>query len=185
MINGYSQSVFMEKHLKKSLLPIFLITILSFFFFLGINYTAGSNLASLYSVITARVVINPLEVDVFTPTKVEINKVFKVRAKIINKGEEKIKNAKGEIFLPEGIVLIKKNLVQKMGVIPGKKSKRISWTVRGTEIGEYVITVSASAELKEELIAAEDSTAVKIIKKKIPGWWQDRFNFLRRFFGLF
>jgi len=73
--------------------------------------------ASLWDAIRAWVTINPLEVDIVSaPAEAEINKVFKITVEVINKGEEKIENAKGEIFLSEkleGIDILKKNSVQK------------------------------------------------------------------------
>ncbi len=139
--------------------------------------------ASLLDAIRAWVIINPLKVDVSAPTEAEINKVFEITAEAANKGEERIENAKGEIFLPEGIVLLKKNPVQKIGAIPGKKSKKISWTARGTATGSYVIAVSATGELKGNLISAEDSVEVEIkesIEKPRPRkWYQNIFDFFR------
>ena len=143
--------------------------------------------ASLWGAIRAWVTINPLEVDVSAPAEAEINKTFKVIVKATNKGEEKIENARGEIFLPEGLVLLKKNPIQKIGVIQDKKSKRIFWTVRGIEIGNYVITTSVAGELKENLISAEDSTIIEIkesIEKPQPRkWFQDFFDFFQGWFN--
>ena len=68
--------------------------------------------ASLWDAIRAWVTINPLEVDVSAPAEAEIGKVFKVTAEATNKGEEKIENVKGEIFLSaklEGVDFLKKN----------------------------------------------------------------------------
>jgi len=142
--------------------------------------------SSFWDAIKAWVTINPLEVNVSTSAEAEINKVFKVTAKVTNKGEEKIENVKGEIFLPEGLVLLKKNPIQKTGVIQGKKSKKISWTVRGTEMGNYIFAVSVTGELKGDLVTTEDSSWVEIKesveKTKPQKWYQNIFNFFRRWF---
>jgi len=105
------------------LLVFFLFTVLSFSGLMDKkeDYIAQ---ASFLDIIRALVTINPLELDVTAPIEVEINKVFKVEAKAINKGEDKIENAKAEIFLPAGLVLLKKDSVQNMGVIRGKKDKK-------------------------------------------------------------
>lgn len=177
-----ANTIFMPAYAKKILLPIFVISVFSFFVFLGINYTRG-NLASLSGIITAWVTINPLEVNVSTPAEVEINKSFQVKVEIINKGETRIEDAKGEIFLPPGLVLVKKDPVQKIGVIQGKKEKKISWAVKGIEIGEHIIVVSASGELKGDLISAEGSKMVEVVefspRGKGQGWLQNLFGFFQ------
>lgn len=178
-MDGEAQIISMQGYRKKILFSILVISVLSFFIFLGINHTK-SNLAFLSGVITAWVTINPLEVNVSAPAEVEIGKVFKVEARVINKGEEKIENAKVEIFLPLELVLLKKDSLREIGVIPSKKEKKISWSVKGEQIGTYFISVKASGELKGELISAESSTIkVSVVEKISPG----RFDFLREFFG--
>lgn len=179
----------MLKRLRKTFLFFLAISILVAGFCGGMtidkkDYQAQ---ASLLDAIRAWVTINPLEVDVSAPAKVGINSVFKVTAKVTNKGEEKIKNVRGEIFLNEKLVLLKKNPIQKMGVIQGNKSKKISWTVRGIEEGDCVITTSITGELKENLISAEDSVLVKIKNYtenyRLRRWYQNIFNFFRRWFN--
>lgn len=177
-MDGEAQIISMPRYLKKILFSISAISVLSFFIFLGINYNR-SNLAFLSGIITAWVTINPLEVNVSAPAEVEIGKVFKVEVKVINKGEEKIEDARAEIFLPPELILLKKDSVQEIGVIPGKKEKKISWSVRGEKVGNYFISVKASGELRGELISAESSTIkVSVVEKISPG----RFDFLREFF---
>ena len=168
--------VFIKKFLPLSLAVFILIAIFS-----------STAQASFWDIIKAWVTINPLEVDVFAPSEVEIDKVFKVEAKVINKGEEKIENAKGEIFLSSGLTSLKKDPVKQIGVIPGKKEKKISWSVRGEEIGNYIIAVSVSGELKGGLVSAEDSTKVEVkesLRKTRPiNWFQNLLNFFRKWFG--
>lgn len=152
------------------LLAIFVLTAIFF---------AGFAQASLWDTIRAWVTINPLFVDVSAPAEVGINKVFKVEAKIINRGEEKIEKAKAEIFLPSGLILLKKDSVQEAGVISAKKEKKVSWSVKGETIGDYFISVKASGELRGELISAESSTIkVTVVEKISPG----RLDFLREIF---
>lgn len=151
--------------------------------------------ASLLDAIKAWVTINPLEVNVSTPSEAEIKKIFKVTAEVTNKGEEEIENVEGKIFLPEGVEgiekleepdFLKKNLVQKIGTIQGKKSKTISWTVRGTDLGNYIFAVSVTGELKGDLVTAEDSSGVTIEdpqeKSKPQKWYQNIFDFFRGWF---
>jgi len=186
-MDGYPQVISMSKQMRKILFSIFIISVLSFFIFWGVNYTK-INLASLLGIITAWVTINPLEVDVSAPAEAEINKVFKVEARVINKGDEKIENAKGEIFLPPELVLIRKDPIQEIGVIPGKKEKRASWTVKGEAVGNYIVSVKVSGELKGEIVTAEGSTSVKI-EESIPrgtgrGWLQNLSDFFQKLFGI-
>ncbi|MBZ9577699.1 hypothetical protein KJA13_01535 [Patescibacteria group bacterium] len=170
----------MPKYIKKILLSVFVISVL-FLVFLGVSYTKN-NLASLSGIITAWVTINPLEVNISSPKKVEVNRVFLVKAEIENKGEEKIEKMKTKIFLPDELELIKKNKEQKTGVLnPGGK-KLISWSVKGKEIGEYIISVKASGELRGDLISAEDSAMVKIKKPWKEGWPQRWFQGIIDFF---
>ena len=178
--------IYMEEYLKKILISVLAISILSFILLLGIQY-GGNNLASLFNVIVARVTLNPLEVEVSAPAEVEIGKVFKVTAKLINKGGERIKNGKGEIFLHSGLALLKKETVQGIGVIPAKKEKKVSWSIRGEQIGNYIIVVSGSGELKGEGISAGDSINVEV-KKSLKGTQphillQTLFDFFQKWFG--
>ncbi|MBZ9572459.1 hypothetical protein KJA15_03955 [Patescibacteria group bacterium] len=173
------------KKISTFLLAVFIFTAI---FFSGIidkkeTYFAQ---ASFWNMIRAWVTINPLSVDISCPSEVEVNKVFKVTAKIINQGEEKIENAKGEIFLPSGLTLLRKDPIKKIGVIPGKREKKTSWPVRGEEIGGYIITVLGSGELGEDEIFAEDSTKVQV-KESLEGfqprkWLQNLFDFFQKWF---
>lgn len=172
---------YMKKHIKTFLPVVFIIFILSFLIVLGINYTRH-NSAFLSGIITAWVTINPLEVKVSAPEKVEIDKVFQVEARAINKGDEKIENAKGEIFLPPGLTLLKKDPVQKIGVIPGKKEKKVSWQVKGEEVGNYVISVLVSGKIEGQELNKEASAMVQVKEKRPPGrsLFQIIFDFLFR-----
>ncbi len=173
---------YMQSYVKKILLSLFVIFIVVVFttlLFWGTK-NVREYLASFFGVITAKVTINPLEVEVYAPGVVEINKVFQVRAKAINKGEERIENARGEIYLPEGLVLLRKDSVKKIGIIPPKKEKKMSWSVKGVKEGSYIITVSVSGELRENLVIAEGTAKVDVKRKLSP---QVRlFEWLRNFF---
>jgi len=143
--------------------------------------------SSLLDAIRAWVAINPLEIDVSAPSAVEINSVFKVTVEVTNKGEEKIENAKGEIFLPGGLVPLKKNPIQKIGVIQGKKSKKVSWTVKGVEEGSYFVAASVAGELKGDFVSIEGSTEMISVEKfsekpQSQKWYQNIFNFIRGWF---
>ena len=120
--------------------------------------------ASFLDIIRALVTINPLEVDVSAPAEVEIGKVFKVEASLINKGEDVINKAEAQIFVPEGLTLLKDS-TQNRGVIRGEREKTASWQIRGEVLGSYIISVKATGILGETAINAEDSALVKIIEK--------------------
>ena len=184
-MDGYSQIIAMPKQTRKIVFSILIISILSFLIFWSINYTK-INLASFSGMITAWVTINPLGVVVSVPAEVETGKVFKIEARAINKGEEKIENAKGEIFLPDGLVLLGKDPVKEIGVIPGKRERGVSWQVRGKEGGSYIVSVKVSGELKGQIISAEDSALVEVkesVRKTGPrSWFQGFFDFFSELF---
>jgi len=159
---------------------------LAIFVFTAVFFS-GSVEASFWDMIRAWVTINPLVVDVSAPKEVQIDKVFQVKARVTNKGDEKIEEVEGEIRLPlSGLVLLKKDPIQEIGVIPGKKEKKISWSVRGEEIGNYYISVKVSGELKGEGISAEDGIMIEVIKPSPRGrpleWFRNLFDFFQRRF---
>jgi len=164
------------------LLVFFLFTVLSFS---GIGAQSKVSIAeaSLLDIIRALVAINPLEFDVTAPAEAEINKVFKVQTVAINKGEDKIENARAEIFLPAGLVLVRKDPVQNMGVIRGKKSKKASWSVKGDTVGDYIISVLVSGELRGDIVSA-DGTAKVTLKEKSSGSGRP-FSMFQIFFTTF
>jgi len=145
--------------------------------------------ASFLDIIRALVTINPLELDVTAPTEAQINKVFKVEAKAINKGEDKIENAKAEIFLPSGLALLKKDSIQKMGIIQGKKDKKVSWSVKGEDIGVYIISVEVSGELRGEPLSADGTAKITLKEKSSPpgrpfNIFQGLFDFFQGLFKI-
>jgi len=132
------------------ILAVFLPTVVLF----------SSTQASFLDIIRALVTINPLEVVVSAPPLVETNKLFRVEARVINKGEERIGRVTAEIFLPKGLVVTKKNTVQNVGTISGRREKRIQWLVQAEQTGMYLILVSAAAELKGDSITTEGNTVI-------------------------
>ena len=138
--------------------------------------------ASFLDIIRALVTINPLEVVVSAPSLVETNKIFKVEARVINKGEERIGRVTAEIFLPGGLALTKKNTVQNVGAISGRREKRIQWSVKAEQTGIYIILVSATAELKGNSITAEGNTVTVTAQENAVLELQPT-NLLQRFFA--
>lgn len=142
--------------------------------------------ASLLDVIRALVTINPLEVDVSAPAEVEIGRVFRVEATAINKGENRIENAEAQIFIPEGLVVLRGDSVKQIGVIRGGKDKKVFWQVKGEEIGSYVITVRVSGILEGTEISDGDSMLVEITeeaprgRRNLSELFRDFLNFFRR-----
>lgn len=182
-MNADTQALYMQSNAKKILLLFLMSFAFIAFSYFGANHLE-KQLASFSGVITALVRINPLDVEAIAPFEAQLNKVFKVDAILINKGEEQIKNAKGEIFLPLGLTLVKKNSVQGAGVIPAGKEKKVSWSVKGEQVGNYIIIVSASGELKGQEIFAEDSIRIEI-KESLKGarpsaWFQNFINLFEK-----
>ncbi len=162
-----------KKKLSIFLLAVFLVTATG-------SYIAE---ASFLDIIRAFVTINPLALEVSAPSEVEINRVFKVEAKAINKGGVKIENAEGEIFLPVGLSLLGKSTVKKAGIIPGRKEKKISWSVKGENIGSHIVSVSISGELNGSAVSAQGNTLVVVQAKFSP--LGRPINFFQRFFNIF
>ena len=148
--------------------------------------------ASFLDIIRALVTINPLELDVTAPAEAQINRVFKVEAVATNKGKDTILNAEAEIFLPEGLSLLKNEPTQKMGVIRGKKDKKVSWSVRGEGIENvvnYIILVVVSGELRGDIVSADGTTKITLIEKPSPpgrpfNIFQGLFDFFQGLFKI-
>jgi hypothetical protein len=153
--------------------------------------------ASFLDMIQAVVAINPLEIEVSAPSEVEAGSIFRVQAKVINGGEEKVEEAKAEIFLPAGLSLRGRGAAQNIGVIQGGKNRKADWRVRADNAGNYIIVVSASGKLKGETISADGNKVVKVTdKEKERGderrsppsrrqlrFFQDLFSFLNLWLG--
>jgi hypothetical protein len=185
-----------EKYISFFIFTVFFITV---FFFCGIANKSGNSVvhASFLDTIKAFVTINPLAVEISAPSEVELGRVFSIEAKVINKGEVKIENINGEIFLPEGLSLRGRNAVQKIKVIQGGKEKKIFWQVAAEYSGNYIITVSAFGELKGNIITAAGSKVLTVEEKEDGGKGNDEihpprrryyilenfFNFMRLWFG--
>lgn len=162
----------MPQYASKTLRFLLAVLIVTALFFFGAIAQRESRIAkaSFLDIIRALVTVNPLSVEVSAPPEVEIGKVFKVEAEARNRGQERIENAKGEIFLPPplGLILKRKTSIHEIGVIPGGKEKKIFWQVEGGTIGNYVISVVVSGELAGSLVSAEESTTVKIVESFLP-----------------
>lgn len=167
----------MEWLMEKFLLVLIVISVLSFFVFLGINYH-GTHLASLSTTVTAWVTINPLDVDIFAPKQVKVDRIFIIRAEIENKGKEEVREVEAQIFLPEEIDLIRGEEEQEIGALGLESKKFIFWWLKGKKAGSYIISVKVTGELRGEVISAEDSTMIKIKEKKTPSWWQRFYDII-------
>ena len=168
---------------KKTATFTFLVFFTALVFFLG---TIQTSHASLLDIIRAFVTINPLAVEVSAPAEVELNKAFKVEAKVINKGELKIENVTGKIFLPAELSLSGKSEIKKIGTIRAGREKKISWQVKGEIVGEYIVVVSVKGVVGGDPVSAEKTRSVEIIEKTPRGRsgnvFQAMFTFLRQLF---
>ena len=145
--------------------------------------------ASFFDIIRALVTINPLKLDVTAPAEAEIDKVFKVEAVATNKGKDTILNAEAKIFLHPGLILLKKDPIQKMGVIVGEKEKKVSWSVKGDSTGNYIILVEVSGELRGEPLSADGTAQITLKEKSLPpgrsfNIFQGFFDFLQGLFKI-
>lgn len=170
--------------LGKKIIPLFVATL----FFFGIISSLGVTVAhaSVFDFIRAFVTINPLSVEVTAPTEADINRVFKVEANIINKGEVKIENVTGEIHLSPGLSLLG-NSIKNVGIVPAEKEKKISWQVKEEEVGKYIVTVSISGIVNGDVVTAEGSELVILLVESPPpgrssNIFESFFDFLRKWF---
>ena len=173
---------------KKTLL--FFVTAI-FFFGTVFSFGVSAAHASLFDFIRAFVTINPLAVEVTAPLEADINRIFKVEARVINKGEVKIENTTGEIFLPADLSLFGKK-IKNTGIVPAGGEKNISWSVKGEILGNYFISVSISGAVQGDAVTAEGSRFVTIVKKVLPprhtpsissGIFVRFFDFFSNWFG--
>lgn len=140
------------------------------FSFLVIINGGAFNQASL-GTLTATVSINPLSLSVTAPDEVKIDRNFIVKAEIKNKGEVPVEDTEIEIYLSQGLKLVRKDAKQMLGIIPAHRKKLAFWQIRGEEFGTYVILVKAQGEINGQEIEVEASTIVKVAGKK-SSWWQ-------------
>ena len=106
-----------------------------------------------------------------------------MEAKAINKGEDAIENARAQIFLPEGLILLKKDSIQKMGVIRGTKDKKVFWSVKGENLETYIISVVVSGELRGEVLSGDGTAKITLKEKSSPPGRP--FNIFQRFLDFF
>lgn len=155
-----------------------LLTLFTVFILLGlIAFKTNANQGFFSEVITALVTINPLKVSVSAPAQVKINRSFIVKAIVENKGRERVEGVKAQIFLPQGLELIKGEEEQKIGTLSPKSKRVILWFVKGKKAGYYIISVEAQGELRGNVLTAEDSAVVKVREEKRQGWTWFPFRF--------
>ena len=140
--------------------------------------------ASFLDIIIGLVAINPLHVNISVPSEAELGRNFKAEVAIENKGDERIRNHKVEIFTSSGLVLVNKSAVKEFGALNGNSTKNISWQVKGTEVGNFSISVSASGEVRSDAISAQGNTALVTVVERFPPP-RPRLNAFARFLSFF
>ena len=71
-----------------------------------------------------------------------------------------------------------------MGVIRGKKDKKVSWSVKGDSTGiMYIISVVVSGELRGEALSADGTVKITLKEKLSPPGRS--FNIFQGFFDFF
>ena len=176
----------MNSYSKKTaplLLAAFFVLAISFFpqFQRG---TTGVAEASLWDTIIGIVAINPLHVSISVPAEAELGRNFKAQIIVENRGDERISEAGVQIFISKGLVLVNKNAVKKVGTIRGSSTKNIFWQVKGTEAGNFSISVSASAVVRGDVVTAQGNTALGVIIEKSPPP-RPKLSLFQRFLGFF
>jgi len=151
---------------KKTAHPLFLVffivTLFLFGAIAGERYVAH---ASLFDFFQSKFTINPLVVEIFLPSKIEVSRVFKIDANIINNGKEKINVVEVEIFLPPELSLLGANSIKNVGIIPSEKKKNISWAVNGNFIGSYIVSVSIRVESNRDIVSAVGRAEIEVIEQ--------------------
>ena len=176
---------------KKVILITAVILITGSFFF-GVINSAGVAQASFLDIIQALVTINPLKVEIIAPKEELLNQAFKIEVTVINSGEGKVGNTQAEIFLPDGLSLVTKKQINKLGAIPPNKDKETKWLVKGGQSGNFIILVSAQGEIKEQVVTAEATALITILDiinpaktkgpnfvQRVNNWWLEVLNFFR------
>jgi len=180
----------MKSHLKKIaffLFMAFLVVSISFFPQLQAG-TMSIAEASFWDTIIGFVAINPLRVSLSVPAEADLGRNFKAQVIVENRGDERISNVMVEIFISKGLVLVNKNAIKKIGMVRGNRTKNISWQVKGTEAGNFSISVSASAVVRGDVVSTQGNTALITITDgpapPIPtlNVFQSFLSFFRRWF---
>lgn len=165
----------------------FLVVTISFFPQLR-GGTVGVAGASFWDTIIGFVTINPLRVSISVPAEADLGRNFKAEVTVENRGDERISNVMVEIFISKGLVLVNKNAIKEIGIIQGNKTKNISWQVRGTEAGNFSISVSAFAVVRGDVVSAQGNTALVTITegtappRPTPNVFQSFIGFFLRWF---
>ncbi len=181
----------MAHYLKKFILITTVVLITGSFFF-GVISSSSTARASFLDIIQALVTINPLKVEIIAPKEALLDQTFKIEATVFNSGEEKVSNTQAEIFLPDGLTLVTKKQINKLGVIPPNKDKETKWLVKGEKAGNFFVLISAQGEIKEQVITAEATALITIVDiinpaktkgpsfvQRVNNWWREVLNFFR------
>ena len=169
------------------LFVVFLVLAISFFPQYQRSATGVAE-ASFWDTIIGLVAINPLGVSVSVPAEAELERNFKARVTVENRGDDRVSSVRVEIFVSKGLVLVNKNAVKEIGTIQGSKKKNVSWQVRGTEVGNFSISFSASAVVRGDVASTQGNTALITIIENFsppiptPNVFQSFLSFFRRWF---
>lgn len=176
----------MQEVFKKTTAILFVGFLVAALFSSGGVLPTRANIAeaSFLDIIIGLVAINPLHVSISVPAEVELRRNFKAEVTVENKGDERIRNLKVEIFTSSGLVLVNKNTVKEFGVLNGNSTKNISWQVKGTEVGYFSISVSASGEVRSDAISAQGNTALVDVVGRFPPP-RPRLSVFARFLSFF
>ena len=176
----------MQPYLKKTIVIFFVGFLVAALFSLSSTRPTRVNVAeaSFLDIIIGLVAINPLHVSISVPSEVELGRNFKAEVMVENRGDGRIRNLNVELFTSSGLTLVNKKAVKEFGALNGKSTKSISWQVKGTEVGNFSISVSASGEVRSDAISAQGNTAlVRVVEKSSPPG--PRPNAFARFLSFF
>ena len=112
-------------------------------------------------VVTATVRPNPLKVTVSAPQNVSVGQWFTVSADVSNFGEEIITQTVATLNAPAELKV--KNQRKNLGNLAAHGTKTVTWQVKASVSGNFIITAQASGKLLGEPISSSDSTTISSI----------------------
>jgi hypothetical protein len=117
------------------------------------------------SVVSISVVPNPLINSISAPDKVALNQKFEIQATIQNLGDINVENVSVLIYPSSNIKLIKANELQDVGTLLSHSNRVISWQVKITKEGKYILSIVTYGTYQGNTISDEDTCLITALKK--------------------
>ena len=127
-------------------------------------FVIGQKVVLASQTITFSVRINPLVVEISTPTEVDKGQIFIVETRVSNRGTRAIRRVTAVLELPHGLVLLKKRAAKKLGNIRPGYGKTASWQVRAESLGKLKLKVESTGleAISKESLSANDTMIITV-----------------------